>query len=287
MNRPNRLLLFVVSVFLCLVLIGASAAGLTTPLEGLLAVPMQWVQGVVNGVTQSSSGFVEDLIELQEAQARIRDLESALAAFQAEIVELREIAHDYERIAALLNYTRSRENEEYVVADVIDRGVSGFTRVIHINRGARDGLTEGMPVVTEHGLVGRITQVSATAAQVLLITDPVSAVSARLLGSRAEGSVQGQLTGTLRMTFIDLDAVVQEGDTVVTSGLGGNLPEGIPIGQVASIRQFEFELFQEAEVRSFNDFERLETVLVITNFQPVDLSVFEPPASDGAGGGTQ
>ncbi len=285
MNRPNRLLLFVVSVFLCLVLIGASAAGLSTPLEGLLAVPMQWVQGVVNSVTQSSSGFVEDLIELQEAQARIRDLESALAAFQAEIVELREIAHDYERIAALLNYTRSRENEEYVVADVIDRGVSGFTRVIHINRGARDGLTEGMPVVTERGLVGRITQVSATAAQVLLITDPVSAVSARLLGSRAEGSVQGQLTGTLRMTFIDLDAVVQEGDTVVTSGLGGNLPEGIPIGQVTSIRQFEFELFQEAEVRSFNDFERLETVLVITNFQPVDLSVFEPPASGEAGGG--
>lgn len=285
MNRPNRLLIFVVSVFLCLVLIGASAVGLTAPLEGLLAVPIQWVQGAINSVVQSSSGFVEELIELQNAQARIRDLETALAAFQAEIVELREIAHDYARIAALLDYTRSRENEEYVVADVIDRGISGFTRVIYINRGARDGLTEGMPVVTEHGLVGRITQVSATAAQVLLITDPVSAVSARLLGSRAEGSVQGQLTGTLRMTLIDLNAVVQEGDTVVTSGLGGNLPEGIPIGQVTSIRQLENELFQEAEVRSFNDFERLETVLVITNFQPVDLSVFAPPSSSGVGSG--
>jgi len=77
------------------------------------------------------------------------------------------------------------------------------------------------------------------------------------------------------MEYIDLNASLQEGDTAVTSGLGGNFPEGIIIGQVTSIRQFEFELYQTAEVRSLNDFERLETVLVITNFQPVDLSVFE------------
>ena len=77
------------------------------------------------------------------------------------------------------------------------------------------------------------------------------------------------------MTFIDLNADVIEGDTVITSGLGGNFPEGIIIGQVTSIRQLESELFQEVEVRSLNLFEHLENVLVITNFQPVDLSVFE------------
>ncbi len=275
MNRSNRLFLFVVSVFVCLALIALSILGLTTPLQGVLAVPLQLVQGAVDGVVKGATGVVGGLVEMRDQEAYVADMERALAAFQEEIVELREVEHDYDRIAALLDYTRSRQNEEYLVADVIGRDISAFTRVIYLNRGARDGLTAGMPVVTEKGLLGRITQVSATASQVLLITDPVSAVNARLLNSRAEGSVLGQTGGGLRMEYIDLNASLQEGDTAVTSGLGGNFPEGIIIGQVTSIRQFEFELYQTAEVRSLNDFERLETVLVITNFQPVDLSVFE------------
>jgi rod shape-determining protein MreC len=282
MSRSNRLLLVVMSVFFCLALISLSVAGVISPVKSLLAVPVQLIQGVFNGMVRSGGNFVEQLTTVQQLEQRNADLEAALSAFQSEIVELREIRHDYDRIAALLNYTRSREGEEYVVADVIGRDISAFTRVIFINRGARDGLTEGMPVVTEKGLVGRITQVSATAAQVMLITDPISAVNARLLNSRAEGSVQAQ-AGGLRMTYIDLNATLQEGDTVITSGLGGNFPEGIIIGQVTSIRQFESELFQETEVRSLNDFERLENVLVITNFQPVDLSVFGQPGETGAG----
>lgn len=276
MYRSNRLLLFVISVILCGILIALSVAGLTAPIGNLLAVPLQWVEGVANGLVMRTTGLAEDILTIQQLEERNRSLEAALAAYQAEIVELREIRHDYDRIAALLEYTRARQNEEYLVADVIGRDISAFTRVIFINRGARDGVTEGMPVVTEKGLVGRVTQVSANAAQVLLITDPISAVNARLLNSRAEGSVLGQ-AGGLRMTYIDLNATLQEGDTAVTSGLGGNFPEGIIIGQVTSIRQFQFELFQEAEIRSLNDFDRLETVLVITNFQPVDLSVFERP----------
>ncbi len=276
MNRPNRLLLFVLSIVLCVGLIALSATGLTTPVGGLLAIPLQWIEGIANGLVMRATGLAEDVLTIQQLQQRNHDLEAALAAYQAEIVELREIRHDYDRIAALLDYTRSRQNEEYLVADVIGRDISAFTRVIFINRGARDGVTEGMPVVTEKGLVGRVTQVSANASQVLLITDPISAVNARLLNSRAEGSVLGQ-AGGLRMTYIDLNATLQEGDTAVTSGLGGNFPEGIIIGQVTSIRRFQFELFQEAEIRSLNDFNRLETVLVITNFQPVDLSVFEQP----------
>lgn len=281
MNRSNRMTLFVVSVFLCLALIVVSAAGLSAPVEGLLAVPLQFVQGIANRLVQGSTGLLADVASLQNQQARVHDLEEALAAYQEEIVELREIRQEYDRIAAFLDYTRSRQNEEYLVADVIGRDISAFTRVIYLNRGARDGLTEGMPVVTENGLVGRITRVSANASQVMLITDPVSAVNARMLNTRAEGSVLGQTGGNLRMEFIDLNATLQEGDTVITSGLGGSFPEGIIIGQVISIQQFEFELYQTTEVRSLNDFERLEQVLVITNFQPVDLSVFEEPAAGG------
>jgi rod shape-determining protein MreC len=123
--------------------------------------------------------------------------------------------------------------------------------------------------------VGRVINVSANFARVMLITSSDSAISARLQTTRDEGSVIGVTANSLRLEMLPLNANVQAGDLVLTSGLGGNLPPDLVIGQVVSTRRFEFEAEQTAEVRSFIDFERLEIVLVITSFEPVDLSIFD------------
>jgi rod shape-determining protein MreC len=129
--------------------------------------------------------------------------------------------------------------------------------------------------VTEQGLVGRVAQVSATGAEVLLLTDSSSSVNSRLQSTRDDGVVIGQLTGDLIMSFIPVDAKVQEGDFVATSGLGQTLPAGLVVGQVLSVALSANELYQEARVRSLVDFDRLEVVQVIINFEPVDISVFQ------------
>lgn len=273
--RSNRPVFLIVSLFVCFGLMLLSQAGVLSPLEDVLSIPLNLVSGVFNNLALAMVGGVTDLAELQNLQQRNADLEEALAQFQSELVELREIASDYRRLTQLLDYTTTVQNQEFVTADVINVDQTGLRRTITINRGTRDGITNGMPVVTAQGLIGRVWDVSANAARVLLITDRDSAISARLQSSRAQGSVQGQLSGNLRMTMIPLDAAVQVGDLVITSGLGGNLPPDLPIGVVTSTRQFEFELFQEAEVTSLNNFDTLEFVLVITNFEPVDLSVFQ------------
>jgi rod shape-determining protein MreC len=282
--QSNRWLFFAVSMFLCAGLIVTSQAGLLAPVEGIAAVPLNILSGIFNRIALSITNGAEDLTELQTLRERNADLEEALAQFQAELVELREIASDYQRLAELLDYTTTVTNQEFLAADVINVDTSSFLRTITINRGTRDGLAVGMPVVTRQGLVGRIVKVSANAARVLLVTDPSSAVSARLQTTRVEGSVVGQLSGALRMTLIPLGQTIQEGDLVITSGLGANFPPDIVIGQVTSIRQFEFELYQEAEIRSLNNFDTLEIVLVITSFQPVDLSIFEQDEAQDAGG---
>lgn len=282
--RSNWWLFLAVSLFLCAGLILTSQAGWLAPVESIAATPLNILSGIFHRITLSLANSAEDLVELQTLRERNADLEEALAQFQAELVELREIASDYQRLAELLDYTTTVSNQEFLAADVINVDTSGFLRTITINRGTRDGVAPGMPVVTRQGLVGRILEVSANAARVLLVTDPSSAVSARLQTTRVEGSVVGQLSGNLRMTFIPLGQAIQAGDLVITSGLGGNFPPDIVIGQVTSIRQFEFELYQEAEVRSLNNFDTLEIVLVITNFQPVDLSVFEQNGAEDAGG---
>jgi rod shape-determining protein MreC len=279
--RSNRTVFLVVTLLFCLGLMILSQTGLLSPLEDLASIPLNIISGALNNVTLSVVGGVTDLAELQDLRQRNADLEEALAQFQTELVELREIASDYERLTELLGYTTATTNQVFVTADVINVDQTGLRRTITINQGARDGVEIGMPVVTGQGLIGRIMDVSANAARVLLITDRDSAVSARLQSSRVQGSVRGQLSGNLRMTMIPLGDVIQVGDLVMTSGLGGNFPPDIVIGVVTSIRQFEFELFQEAEVTSLNNFDTLEFVLVMTSFEPIDIGVFDQVEDEG------
>jgi rod shape-determining protein MreC len=280
--RSNRRIFLAVCLVIAIGLIVSSRIGLLSPAEGLASAPLNFISGIFNRISLAISGSVGDLADIETLRARNADLEEALVKFQAELVDLREIASDYQRLADLLDYTSTAKNQEYVTANVIaNADPNSLLRTIVIDRGARDGITVGMPVVTKQGLVGRILNVTANAARVLLVTDPTSAISGRLQTTRAEGSIVGQLSGDLNMMFIPLDASVQQGDLVITSGLGGNLPPDLVIGQVTSKRQFEFELYQEAVIRSLNNFDTLEIVLVITSFQPVDLSVFDTNAADG------
>ncbi len=273
--RSNRAVFLVVCLLLAAGLIVASRAGVLAPVEDLLAVPLNAVSGVFNRVALTISDNVSRFSDVQTLQNRVADLETALALYQSELVELREINSDYQRLADLLKYTNSVQNQEFVTANVIAIDESGFLRTITVDKGTRDGIAVGMPVVTGQGLVGRIIRVSANAARVMLVTEPTSAVSTRLQTSRIEGTVQGQPAGTLQMNMIPLDAQVTNGDLVITSGLGGNFPPDIVVGQVTSVGLSRDGLNRVAQVHSLINFDTLEFVLIVTNFQPVDLSVFD------------
>jgi rod shape-determining protein MreC len=276
-RRIGRFPLLLLAVGACVVLIVLSGGGALSSLEGLLAAPLEWVSGLVTRTTQSARSTLGGQRTYEELSSYAGDLETQLARITSEVVALREIGSDYQRLAELANYASQSQNQEFVSADVIARDTVSALRTIAINRGARDGIRVGMPVVAEDGyLIGRISAVSANAAQVILITSELSAVSARLQTTRVEGSVIGLASGTLRLTLLPQGAQVQVGDLVLTSGLGGLLPADLVIGQITSTRQFESDIEQSAELRSFVDFDRLEIVMVITSFEPVDLSVFEP-----------
>ncbi len=282
--RSNRILFLGVCLTIAFILIVTSQAGFLAPIKGILIAPLNFVTGLFNRTTQDAVKIADMSSDVPTLQKRVADLEEALARYQSELVELREVASDYQRLSELVNYTSQTQNQEFLAADVISNADSNAPlQTISINKGTRDGITIGMPVVSQLGLIGRVSDVTANASRVLLITDVSSAISGRLQTTRDEGSIVGQSSNDLRMEFIPLNAKVQEGDIVITSGLGGNLPAGIVIGQVTSVQQREFELFQNAVVRSLNNFATLETVLVITNFQPVDLTVFEQSTQTAPG----
>lgn len=275
--RSNRAIFLTILLLICGALMVSSTTGIIAPAENILSVPMNALSGMFTRISFAFSGATGDFNDLEALRERNAELETTLAQLQGELIQLREVSSDYERLVGLLEYTSSTTDREYITADVIGQDQYAFVRSIIINKGTRDGIAVGMPVVTDLGLVGRVFKVSANAAQVQLITDQNSFVSGRLQTSRAEGSVQGRglEAGDLRMQYIELDATITEGDLVVTSGLGGNFPPDLVIGQVTSVQNLEFELWQESQVTSLVDFDTVEFVLVVTSFEPADLSVFE------------
>lgn len=272
----NRLLTF---GLLTLVTLGILAigqrSGMLRPVVTVLMAPLRPIAGLVTDGMDAATSPGDRSASAAELRERNRLLERTIAELQVEIVRLREIESDYYRLAGLVDYAADRPDQNLIAADVIARDTSSYLRWIVVNRGARDGIQVGDPVISDLGLVGRVEDVAANAAWVILVIDPNSTVNARLQGSRAEGTVFGQLQGGLEMGFIPQDAAVEVGDLVVTSGLGGAFPANIVIGVVTSVRSQPAELFQQAEVRPVVDFGNLEIVAVITDFQPVDPALFE------------
>jgi rod shape-determining protein MreC len=133
-----------------------------------------------------------------------------------------------------------------------------------------------MPVVTQQGLVGRVDAVIAAAARVKLITDSTSIVNIRLQTAGIEAQLEGSLTGDVFLDMIPLDEVIEPGDVVLTSGLGGNYPPNIFVGQVLSTQRRENALFQTASVQPIVDFSSINAVLVVSNFEAVDISPLVP-----------
>lgn len=271
-----RLPLFGLMIAGCIALIVMSGGGGVDALRGIVEIPFNFLAGLVNRASSGAEQLTQGQRTYEELAQYAADLETALALLSEEVVTLREIGADYQRLAEIAGYASQAQNQESISADVIARDTISSLRTITINRGQRDGVRRGNPVVVGRNLIGRVTVVSANAARVQLINAEGSAVSARLQTNRVEGSVIGQVSGNLRMTLLPQGASVQVGDLVLTSGLGGTLPPDLVIGQVTSTRQFESDIEQSAEVRSLIDFDTQEIVMVITSFEPVDMSVFEP-----------
>lgn len=205
--------------------------------------------------------------------------QAEIARLQSQIIELQQQNSELEVLSALLDFARTHAENEYITAAVIGRDVSPFLHYIIINRGSDDGLRRGMPVVSSQGLVGRVAAVTADGARVQLITDPGTAINVRIQPSGAEGSLAGSITGDITVENIPQDAAIQIGDLVLTSGLGGNFPSDMLIGQVSGVRQRPVELFQTATIEPVVDFSQLEIVLVIVNFRPVNISPLIPTTS--------
>lgn len=248
------------------------------PLSSVLEVPLKFVTSIQRSVGETWNHYIALHHAAQENDALTREV----ARLQGEINQLKEqniIAKEFER---LMTYQRTTPMKT-VAARIIGRNVSNWYRAVIINKGQQDGIEQEMGVITEAGVVGRVIRVNPRTAVVLLLTDPNVAVTGMIQKSRDEGIVQGTPQGDIHMKYLPPLSPVEAGDRVVTSGLAGDFPRGLHIGQIQTITKSDTDLFQSAKILPIVDFAKLEGVLVITAFQesiPIDLPApLPPPAS--------
>lgn len=248
--------------------LGNAASGL----GGSLVDIQTWVATRTSAV-QDFLAAPRDINALRQRNA---ELEAEVARLQGQVIELQQKVGETEILAALVDFSRANPESTYKGAAVIGRDPSPFLHYIIINRGSNDGILRGMPVVTNQGLIGRVSAVIADASRVQLVTDPASAVNVRLQNADTDAVLVGSVTGELSLDLISQEVIVEAGDVVLTSGLGGGYPADLIIGQVLNVRKRDFELFQQATIQPAVDFTRLEIVLVITNFRPVEIEPLIP-----------
>jgi rod shape-determining protein MreC len=273
-NNPYQLIIMILLAGGVLLL---ALGGFLTPILTGALQPVYGVQGWLYDRFQAIQDFINAPADIARLRQENADLRSENAALQTQVIALQQQVTENNLLSALLDFARARPENSYQAAAVIGRDPSPFLHYVMINRGSDDGIRRGMPVVAAEGLIGRVAQVTANAARVELITDPAALVSVQLQPSEVDGVLAGSVTGDLGIDLIPQDAALQAGDLVFTSGIGGLYPPNILIGQITSVQQEAQALFQSASVQPVVDFTRLEIVLIITNFQPVDLTPLLTP----------
>ena len=260
-----------------IIVLAAAVLLLTLGQRGNLAALQDVLSTVMTPLQQGLAELIPKVSDAREiAPQALLDRNATLVAentlLRSQNVRLEEAAAERDMLAELLDFGRKHHEHTYLAAKVIGQDPTAFLQFIILNQGTTAGVQRGMPVVTQSGLLGIINEATPLASKVLLVNSSQMAVNVRLQPSRATGVLFGQSSNDMRLRFIPLDANLQAGDIAVTSGLGGTLPSGIPVGSVASVRKRAYDVFQEAEVIPEVDFRSIEIALIITEFLPTDLS---------------
>ncbi|MGB2630218.1 MAG: rod shape-determining protein MreC [Candidatus Omnitrophota bacterium] len=191
-----------------------------------------------------------------------RALQEELARLSLEAERLKDLKYENERLRELLDLKKELEFNT-VSAEIIARNPNDWIGSIYINRGSADGIEKNSAVCSAKGLLGKIVEVNKDSSSAMLMTHPNFRAGGMVRESRISGIVEGAGRGMVRMLYIPMDADVEEGSVVVTSGYSRIFPEGIGIGRIISVNKSKTGLYKYAVIKPFaNPFEQKEVLCI-------------------------
>ena len=228
------------------------------------------VMPIQNGLTYlknkigGNGTFFTDINNLKQENEELRDKNSKL---EQSLRELENIKTQNETLKEYLNLTEKYGEYKTIPGYIINKDISNYSKTIVINLGKKDGIQENMTVIGDEGLVGHVISVTENTSKVQTIIDTASSVSCVMSTTDDSVVCKGTLddTSVLKAMYIPTDANVVQGDSIETSGLGGIYPKGIHVGTVKKVNNTQNMTDRYAIIETAVDFNKLNTVLVITN----------------------
>ena len=228
------------------------------------------VMPIQNGLTylknklSGNDAFFTDISNLKEENEQLKQKNSEL---EQSLRELENIKTQNETLKEYLGLTEKYGEYKTIPGYVINKDISNYSKTIVINIGKDDGVEEDMTVIGDQGLVGHVVSVTNSTARVQTIVDTASAISCSMSTTKESIVCKGTLdeNSTLKAMYIPTDSNIIQGDSIETSGLGGIYPKGIHIGTVQKVITTQNIADRYAVIQTAVDFDKLDTVLVITN----------------------
>lgn len=218
-------LLFFDSRFQALELLRQGVSLFTHPLQQAAHAPID--------VLRNSADYFSSLSRLEDENTRLKraQLENAETILRTQQLEI-----ENERLRKLLD-VRERQKVNGQVAQIVYAARDPFSRRVIVDKGLQDKITAGQPVVDDAGIVGQVTRVFPFVSEITLITDKDQAVPVQILRTGQRSVVFGLGNGQLELRYLPATTDVQNGDILVTSGLDGIFPRGLPVARVVHIER--------------------------------------------------
>ena len=271
MERKNRngLIGIIVTIIILIILViftnsKSSEISIIENIATIIISPIENGLTYLKNKINNNDSFFENIEELKKEneELKIRNSELELTLREYEIIK-----NENEQLKQQLNLAEKYAEYTTVPGTVISRDSSNYSKTMVSHVGSKNGIQENMTVIADEGLVGYVLSVTENTAKIQTIIDSASATSCLTSTTRDSIICKGTIDSStdLKATIMETDANIIQGDSVETSGLGGIYVKGIHIGQIKRITEGTNKIDTYATVKTAVDFEKLETVLVITN----------------------
>lgn len=228
-----------------------------------ITMPVRVAGSVALTPLRGLGNVVSNLTASQETLSELKAENERLVARNAELEEAEATA---KRLQELLDI-RSAHELTSMAAHIISGSADSWTSSVMLDRGTVSGVSAGMPVIDAGSVIGQIIECGPATSTVRLATDENSSIAAMVQTSRAQGMLVGSASGQLYLTLVSADISVEVGQTVVTSGLDGVFPKGLPLGRITGVDTIPGALTYTITVEPFSSTENYEEVLIITAVQ--------------------
>ena len=211
--------------------------------------------------TKSIKSTWSNYVDISNAAKENQELKRRVTLLEARIMDYDEQVQETQRLRELLGFTQ-RFQRQHLVGEVLGASPSLPYRTVRVSQGEKSGVQVGMPVVTASGIVGRVLRSAPYFSDVQLITDGNFSVDVLLQRTRVRGVLQGHAGHTCQLR-LNRRAEIRIGDTVITSGIVGAFPKGLPVGRVTRISYEADNISQVITVEPWVDHQRLEEVIIL------------------------